>query len=210
MTAMLWILALLPLGQGGEGLAPWGSDRHPTDVARRHVQEITAGQAEYAVIQGGTMDGRNCRPPQGVWHPFQQSWESNRQVRMENLGETDVVNPWLSNGENDFRNLDAIVARAVSPGMTAGDKAMSLWWQEVQHRFHFDGDNGELSNPVKMFNVYGHNTCGNDSICLAGQWKKAGLKVAPRPGRRMPAPQSRGSKSTWNRRSPTIADCPTI
>ena len=30
-----------------------------------------------------------------------------------------------------------------------------------------------------MFNVYGHNTCGNDSICLAGLWKTAGLKVAP-------------------------------
>ncbi len=30
-----------------------------------------------------------------------------------------------------------------------------------------------------MFNVYGHNTCGNDSICLAGQWKQAGFKVAP-------------------------------
>jgi hypothetical protein len=179
MTATLWILALLPLGQGDPGLAPWGADRHPTDVARRHVQEVTAARSEYTVLQGGTMDGRNCRSPQGVWQPFQQSWESNRRVRIENVGETDVVNPWLSNGQNDFRNLDAIVARAVSPGMTEGDKAMSLWWQEIQHRFHLDGDNGELSNPVKLFNVYGHNTCGNDSICLAGQWKKAGLKVAP-------------------------------
>jgi hypothetical protein len=32
---------------------------------------------------------------------------------------------------------------------------------------------------VKVLNVYGHNTCGNDSICLAGLWKTAGLKVAP-------------------------------
>ena len=30
-----------------------------------------------------------------------------------------------------------------------------------------------------MLNIYGHNTCGNDSICLAGLWKTAGLKVAP-------------------------------
>ena len=30
-----------------------------------------------------------------------------------------------------------------------------------------------------MFNVYGHNTCGNDSICLAGLWHQAGLKVTP-------------------------------
>jgi hypothetical protein len=179
MNALLQILALLALAEGDEGLAPWGTDRHPTDVARRHVQEITAGRVEYMVVQGGTMDGRNCRSPQGVWQPFHQTWESNRQVRMENVGETEVVNPWLSNGPNDFRNLDAIVARAVQPGMTDKEKAMSLWWQEIQHRFHFEGDNNELSSPVKVLNVYGHNTCGNDSICLAGQWKKAGLKVAP-------------------------------
>ena len=51
------------------------------------------------------MDGRNCRSPQGVWTPFEQTWESNRSVRMENVGETDVVNPWLSNGRNDFRSV---------------------------------------------------------------------------------------------------------
>src|SRR5262249_20926034 len=28
-------------------------------------------------------------------------------------------------------------------------------------------------------NIYGYNTCGNDSICLAGLWRKAGLTVAP-------------------------------
>ncbi len=90
-----------------------------------------------------------------------------------------MVNPWLSNGRNDFRSLDRIVARAIEPGMTDREKARALWWQEVQHRFHFEGDNDELLDPVKVFNVYGYNTCGNDSICLAGLWRKAGLKVAP-------------------------------
>src|SRR5579872_3879486 len=179
MQATLWILAMLPLAAADEGLAPWGADRRPTDVGRRHVREITAGRAEYTVLQNGTMDGRNCRSPQGVWQPFEQTWESNRSVRMENVGETDVVNPWLVSGRNDLRNLDTVVSRAIEPGMSASDRAMSLWWQEAQHRFHFEGDNNELSSPVKVLNVYGHNTCGNDSICLAGQWKKAGLKVAP-------------------------------
>jgi hypothetical protein len=36
-----------------------------------------------------------------------------------------------------------------------------------------------LGDPVKVFNIYGHNTCGNDSICLAGLWKRAGLQVTP-------------------------------
>ena len=126
-------------------------------------------------------DGRTERLglQQASGNPFQQTWESNRSVRLENVGTTDLVNPWLSNGRSDFRSIQEIVARAVKPGMSDQDKAMALWWQEIQYRYHYEGDNNELSSPVKVFNVYGHNTCGNDSICLAGQWKLAGLKVAP-------------------------------
>jgi hypothetical protein len=177
-TLLAW--AVLFLGQTPDDtMPPWASNHHPTDVAKRHVREIADGRVDYVVVQGGTMDGRNCRSPQGVWQPFEQTWESNRSVRMENIGATDVVNPWLSNGQNDFRSLDRIVARAIEPGMTDSEKARALWWQEVQHRFHYEGDNNELLDPVKVFNVYGYNTCGNDSICLAGQWRTAGFKVAP-------------------------------
>ena len=178
MRTILWML-LVPATLCGEELAPWKSKRDPADVPKRHVQEIEAGRLEYKVVQGGTMDGRNCRSPQGVWTPFEQTWESNRSVRLENVGQTDVVNPWLVSGRNDLRSISAIVARAIEPGMTDKEKAMALWWQQIQHRFHYEGDNQELLSPVKSLNVYGHNTCGNDSICLAGLWKTAGLKVAP-------------------------------
>jgi hypothetical protein len=110
---------------------------------------------------------------------FLQSWESNRSVRMENVGETDIVNPWLSNGRNHFRSVEEIVASAVSPGMSDADKAFALWFQEIQYRHHSPGDNRELGDPVKVFNVYGYNTCGNDSISLATLWRHAGLKAAP-------------------------------
>jgi hypothetical protein len=178
MRNFVWLL-IVPMAVGGEELAPWSSNHHPSDAPRRHVQNVATGKFEYAVVQGGTMDGRNCRSPQGVWTPFEQTWESNRSVRLENVGSTDVINPWLSNGRNDFRSISAIAARALAPGMTDRDKAMALWWQQVQYRFHYQGDNKELASPVKVLNVYGHDTCGNDSICLAGLWKTAGLKVAP-------------------------------
>jgi hypothetical protein len=129
------------------------------------------------------MDGTNCRSPLGVGMmdgpAIQQAWESNRAVRLENVGTTDVVNPWLSNGRNSFRTIDEIVASAIEPGMTDREKAFALWFQEIRHRYHWAGDNNELGDPVKVFNVYGHNTCGNDSICLAGLWKRAGLQVTP-------------------------------
>lgn len=184
MRALIVVLAVLvPSSPPDEPLAPWGANRHPTDVPKRHIEEIFGGRHAYAVRQGGTMDGANCRSPIGVGMmdgpAIEQTWESNRAVRLENVGETDVINPWLSNGRNAFRTLDEIVATAVQPGMTDREKAFALWFQEIRHRYHWEGDNAELGDPVKVFNIYGHNTCGNDSICLAGLWRRAGLKVTP-------------------------------
>ena len=179
MGLLVFVLAQHP----DQPLAPWGSNHHPTDAPKRHVEPIEAGRHTYAVRQGGTMDGTNCRAPMGVGMmdgpAISQTWQSNRAVRLENVGETDVVNPWLSNGRNSFRNLDEIVSSAVDPDMTDREKAFALWFQEIRHRYHWSGDNNELGDPVKVFNVYGHNTCGNDSICLAGLWHRAGLKVTP-------------------------------
>ena len=163
-----------------EALEPWASNRNPKDVAAKHTEDITAAKQEYHVKQGGTMDGTNCRSPIGgsfgVW---EQNWESNRVVRMENVGETDVVNPWLSNGHNDFRNLKEMVAGALKPGMTDREKAIALWQLQTTHRFHATTGDAEVNDPVKAINVYGYTTCGDDSICLAGLWKTAGFKVRP-------------------------------
>jgi hypothetical protein len=187
MRAPIVLLMVLPVcvvaQLSDQSLAPWGSNHHPTDAPKRHVEQIGEGRHAYTVRQGGTMDGTNCRSPVGVGMmdgpAIQQTWESNRAVRLENVGETDVVNPWLSNGRNEFRTLAEIVSAAVEPGMTDREKAFALWFQEIRHRYHWSGDNDELGDPVKVFNVYGHNTCGNDSICLAGLWRQAGLKVTP-------------------------------
>jgi hypothetical protein len=171
--------ALLP----EQTLAPWQSNHHASDKPRRHVEKITTGRHDYTIRQEGTMDSTNCRSPVGVGMmdgpAIVQTWESNRAVRLENVGTTDVINPWLSNGRNSFRTLEEIVGSAVEPGMTDREKAFALWFQEIRHRYHWGGDNAELGDPVKVFNVYGHNTCGNDSICLAGLWRRAGLKVTP-------------------------------
>ena len=162
---------------------PWGTNTHATDDPKSHVQEITGGTQKYEVVQGGTMDGRSCRTPMGVGMnsegAFFQTWESNRSVRMENAGDTDVVNPWLSNGRNQFRNVAEIVRSAIAPDMTDAEKACAIWFQQIRYRHHSGGDNTELGDPVKVFNVYGYNTCGNDSICLGTLLKQAGLRTAP-------------------------------
>ena len=166
-----------------EALRPWATNTHPADQAKAHTVEIVASPHAYSVHQAGTMDGRNCRSPMGCGIAREgallQRWESNRSLRMENVGTSDLINPWLSNGRNDFRNVAEIVAAAVTPGMTDAEKAFALWFQEIQYRHHSGGDNNELLDPVKVFNIYGYNTCGNDSIALATLWRAAGLKVAP-------------------------------
>lgn len=177
---ILFTATLLPGADGGERLEPWASRPHPQDVPRRHVQEISGVKESYRVTHGGTMDGTNCRSPVGggfaVW---EQTWESNRAVRMANVGETDVINPWLSNGRNDFRSLKEIVAGALRPGMSDREKAVALWRVQTTHRFHASSGDNEVNDPVKVFNVYGYTTCGNDSICLAGLWREAGFPVRP-------------------------------
>jgi len=165
-------------------LEPWASNTDPTDVPRRHVEQITAAPHRYTIRQGGSMDGLNCRSPMGVGMnvegALEQTWESNRLVRMENVGETDVVNPWLSNGRNLFRTVDEIVNAAIRPGMTDREKAMAIWFLDCQYHYHFSHQ--ETSDPVKVFNVYGYYTCGANATHLAGLWRQAGLKVAPSAG----------------------------
>ena len=176
------MICFLAAGAEGAGLFRL-ADTHPTDVAKSHLEEITAGPHVYKVVQGGTMDGRNCRSPMGCGivreGAILQTWESNRSVRMENVGASDVVNPWLTGSQGRFRTVEEIVAAAVTPGMADAEKAFALWFQEIRHRHHSPGDNNELGDPVKVFNIYGYNTCGNDSISLATLWRAAGLKVAP-------------------------------
>jgi hypothetical protein len=183
MRPMTLILHLLALAQFSDVALAGPYKPDPTDAPKRHVEQAAEARHEYTIQQGGTMDGTNCRSPLSVGMAdgpaVVQTWESNRSVRLENVGESDVINPWLSNGQNTFRNIKEIVASAVDPGMSDREKAFAIWFQEISHRYHDAGDNDELGDPVKLFNIYGHNTCGNDSMCLAGLWRTAGLKVTP-------------------------------
>jgi hypothetical protein len=184
MQPILTVLSALLIAPGADpALEPWASKAQPGDVAKHHVEEIDRCEQKYNVYHGGTMDGTNCRTPIGCGiareGAIEQTWQSNRAVRMENVGQSDVVNPWLSNGRNNFRNMDEIVAAAVTSGMSDKEKALALWFQQIRQRFHRAGDGQETGDPVKVYNTYGHSPCGSDAIILGGLWRKVGLKGAP-------------------------------
>src|SRR5262245_53034129 len=160
-TFVAVVFLLSPLSPPDEqALAPWGSNRHASDAAKQHVEELTAARHVYTVKQGGTMDGTNCRTPVGVGmsdRAIEYTWESNRAVRLENVGETNLVNPWLSNGRNNFRSMDEVLASATTPDMSPKDKAMAIWFQHIRQRYHFpaggnQGQGGESHDPVKVYN----------------------------------------------------------
>src|SRR6516164_9711599 len=136
MFAAILSAALLTAGGSDTALEPWASKATPSDAAKSHVENISTAEHKYTVVHGGTMDGTNCRSPMGCGMnregAIEQTWQSNRAVRMENVGPTDVVDPWLFNGRNNFRNIKELVAAEVTPGMTDGEKARALWFQQIQ------------------------------------------------------------------------------
>jgi hypothetical protein len=183
MCTAILLGALLTASGADTALEPWASKAQPSDVPKSHVENITTGEYKYTVLHGGTMDGTNCRTPMGCGMnregAIEQTWQSNRAVRLENVGQTDVVDPWLSYGRNNFRDIKEIVASAVTPGMTDAEKARAIWYQQIRQRYHSSAGGEDLGDPVKVFNTYGLNPCGKDAMMIGGLMKQVGLKAAP-------------------------------
>ncbi len=98
--------ALCPIPRPGGAFEPWACNTDPTDGLKRHVQEITISPFTYTIGQGGTLDGKKCTTLPGVWVSYEQVWESNRSLRMENIGDARFINPWLANELDLVRDHD--------------------------------------------------------------------------------------------------------
>jgi len=173
---MAALFVLGPIPQLEAAFEPWASNTDPTDVPRTHVQDITTSPFAYSITLGGTMDGKMCTTLPGVWEPYEQTWESSRSVRMENLGATKVINPWLKTGPIDFFS-QATIANSVVAGLsTDREKARAIFYFYITHRYHKgNGDNGAQGDVSQAINVFGFNTCGNSTLCVADLLSKAGM-----------------------------------
>ena len=88
-----------------------------------HIETVSCQSHTYTIRMGGSLDGVNARDPVGG-SPFEQAYEPNRFVRMENVGDTEVVNPWIVvNGKRDWRSLDRILDGILEEGMSDEEKA---------------------------------------------------------------------------------------
>ena len=97
-------------------LLPWSTNTQPSDVSKSSAVAVVSTNYQYVIHQGGYMDGTNCRETRdGPYGAPAYRWESNRTVKMANIGATDIVNPWLSNGRNNLRNAVEIGTRVFCP-----------------------------------------------------------------------------------------------
>lgn len=175
---LLGLAALAALLAGASGIEArqraLPADQIGAGEPKTFTTTISGARGGYTIEHGGTMDGENSRYPLGVLPP-PQAFESNLSVTIENVGETDVVNPWLSNHRTTFRSSAELVASVIRPGMTDEEKALAIWWKAMSLRFHGDAHEEEDS-PMRVLHGYGFNTCGGMTAILMQLWRHAGLQ----------------------------------
>ncbi len=142
---------------------------------------LTRRRQEFTVNMGGYLDESNTvtRGPEeycpGSGHmnpPYDQAFEPNMYVAIENEGETDVVNPWLvANGQRDWWSVETtareILKFAGERRATATEKAMAIWQFVVDEVY--DSRAGmswldSVGDPVKLVNSYGFEGCVANAI----------------------------------------------
>ena len=172
-------LAMLPSTAFGVHKGPpkavWESIA--SDQEKTYEIVVTSNFRDYEVTMGGSVDGVMTRMPMS-YSAYHQGWQPNRFLRLENIGTTDVVNPWITvNGKRNWQTLKDIADEATAESTTESEKARAIWEFHRNHRFHACTWDAECNDAVKVYNIYGYTLCGNDAQVMSDLWKAAGLRT---------------------------------
>jgi len=169
--------ALLPVLLGVI-VVSWGAAHAQDDLTpRAHTETITGAEHAWTVTMGGTLDGPSTRDPIG-YAAWTQALEPMQTVRIANVGDTVVLNPWLFTGDRGhWRTVQELVEHVTAPYDTEIEQATALWWWETRHRWHFTTGDRHNNDPIKVWNIFGHTLCGNDAFVLADCWRTLGLRT---------------------------------
>ncbi len=191
-----------PTSRKARPAAHWRREKAP----KQHVEDVTTQNHAYQIDVGGTLDEFNTAyypETYGGSMRLDSKFQPNFYVALENVGETDVVNPsLLVNGRHDWYSADNILAGIVRPEMTDAEKAMAIWCFtasfEVQAHDNnrrvgpaypavgSETDNDETShpsrntfkeraNPVKAANCYYCSGCSLSTANFVVLCRHAGL-----------------------------------
>ena len=161
---------------------PVRSKRATSNGVKEYIEQVTDGTHTYEVRMGGALDGFNTADYPDTYLGFKRikaKFEPNKYLVIENLGDTDVVNPRIVvNGRRNWYSTDNILASVLKPGMTNAEKAMAIFnfTSSIELRCHEndrrpgpetpdDKSNPsrntfkERANPVKAANSYYCSGC---------------------------------------------------
>lgn len=172
-----WLLLLLAstaaAAVNGPPMTPY-EDR-ADDRARKHAEQVESSPASYTIDFRGTIDGTMTRMPIG-YAAAEHGWQPNRAVKIENVGEADVVNPRLVVGNGgDWRSVESMAASDSRGYQSAALRARAIWEAQRRRRFHATTWDNECSDAVKAACVYGYTLCGNEARVIADLWRAAGF-----------------------------------
>ncbi|MFH1070967.1 MAG: transglutaminase-like domain-containing protein [Candidatus Glassbacteria bacterium] len=134
--------------------------RAATGELRTHTQIVTAGDIEYAIEVAGTIDPENV------------------EIRIENLGDTPVVDPRLTaNGLYDWFDVASLAAEITRGCTTDEEKAMAIWEWVHWRRFQRSPNDESALQPVRAMNGYGYGICGHTASWIKALCRAAGLEA---------------------------------
>jgi hypothetical protein len=92
----------------------------------------------------------------------------------------------VSNRTPDLHNLERYVAGIVRPGMTQKERALALWQANSRQMYHWNnpvefplirpGQYNDVTDPIRLMNVYGYTLCFCSAEGMEAVWRQAGLE----------------------------------
>jgi len=168
------------------------------ETVKEHTEQIIVGAYTYEIEVGGTLDGFNTVEYLDTYLGFkrvQSKFEPNKYLILENIGQTDVVNPRIIvNGRRNWFSADDILDSILKPGMTDAEKAMAIYKFTASYEVQChendrrpgpetpdDNSNPsrntfkERANPVKAANSYYCSGCQYSAANFVILCRHAGL-----------------------------------
>jgi hypothetical protein len=169
---------------------------------KEHTELITEGRHSYKIKMGGTLDGFNTPEFLETYSNnmrLQSKFQPNKYVIIENIGDTDIINPRIViNGRRNWFSADDIITSVTKPGMTDAEKVMALYmfladhWVQAHENDRRPGpeipgdeshpsrnDFKERANPVKAVNCYYCGGCQFEATNLVILARHLGFAARP-------------------------------
>jgi len=145
-------------------------------MKKQTVTKVLAENDRYTIELAGKADETNCGYPVCGYHypkPELQA-QPNISVRIENTGQTDIVNPRLVvNNRRRYYDLSTVAAGVVDPEDRLAEKSKTFFWWYIHQRVHANNQSPENSQALIAFNTLGYMLCGNNVHVMYQLWREA-------------------------------------